>query len=139
MVTNISERSFASFLTQKQLLPIHQTAGVTDRWICTALHLKCYFLIVQISLSFSEKFTTEFSAFRLVLDVSERNKGGVIIMSENEGAYQKWYFEEDQTIRSELGLVMDVKFYSKENGSTVIAYSKHGQNNQKFRILPVAE
>jgi len=94
---------------------------------------------VQSSLSFSEKFTTEFSAFRLVLDISGRNKSAVIIMSENEGAYQKWYFEEDQTIRSELGFVLDVKHNSKENGSTVIAYTKHGQNNQKFRILPVAE
>jgi hypothetical protein len=97
------------------------------------------FFIVQSSLCFSEKFTTEFSAFRLVLDISGRKQSGAIIMSENGGDYQKWYFEDDQTIRSELHLVLDVKISSTENGSLVIAYSKHSGNNQKFRIFPVAE
>jgi hypothetical protein len=52
---------------------------------------------------------------------------------------QKWYFDQDMTIRSELGFVMDVKRSSTINMSTIIAFTKHGRDNQKFRILPVAE
>jgi hypothetical protein len=55
---------------------------------------------------------------------------------ENE---QKWYFDEDMWIRSEMGFVLDVKRSSKINSSTVIAFNKYGRDNQKFRILPVAE
>jgi hypothetical protein len=60
-------------------------------------------------------------------------------MSENEGDDQKWYFDEDMTIRSELGYVLDVRMSSKINNSPAIAYSKHSGDNQKFRVLPVAE
>jgi hypothetical protein len=60
-------------------------------------------------------------------------------MSENGGDNQKWYFDEDLTIRSELGYVLDVARSSNTNNSPVIAFSKNGRNNQKFRILPVAE
>jgi hypothetical protein len=60
-------------------------------------------------------------------------------MAEKGGDNQKWYFDEDMTIRSELGYVLDVKFSSKINNSSVIAFSKHGKDNQKFRVLPVAE
>jgi len=60
-------------------------------------------------------------------------------MSEKGGDHQKWYFDEDMTIRSELGYVLDVKFSSTINNSSVIAFSKHGKDNQKFRVLPVAE
>jgi hypothetical protein len=60
-------------------------------------------------------------------------------MSENGGENQQWYFDEDMTIRSDLGYVLDVKSNSKINNSSVIAYNKLGRDNQKFRILPVAE
>ena len=60
-------------------------------------------------------------------------------MSENGEEYQKWYFEDDQTTRSELDLVLDMKLSSNENGSPVIAFGKNNQNNQSFRILLVAE
>jgi hypothetical protein len=60
-------------------------------------------------------------------------------MSENGEDYPKWYFEDDQTTRSELDLVLDMKLSSKENGSPVIAFSINNQNNQTFRILLVAE
>ena len=63
----------------------------------------------------------------------------MIIMIENGEDNQKWSFEDDQTINSELGLVLDVQLSLEENGSPVIAYNKHNGDNQKFRILPVAE
>jgi len=96
------------------------------------------FLIVQSSLWFSEKFTTEFSAFRLVLDISGGTETGEIIMwPDHGGDNQKWYFDDDLTIRSELGFVLDVKFRSTENGATLICYPKHGDDNQKFRVVPI--
>jgi hypothetical protein len=58
---------------------------------------------------------------------------------ENGEHKQKWYFDQDMTIRSELGFVMDVKRSSTKNIVTVIAFTKHGRANQKFRIFPVAE
>jgi hypothetical protein len=61
------------------------------------------------------------------------------VWPENEGVNQKWHFDEDMTIRSEMGYVLDVVHGSKINNSTVIAYNKNGRDNQKFRILPVAE
>jgi len=57
---------------------------------------------------------------------------------ENGESEQKWHFDEDMTIRSALGFVLDVKLTSKMHSSTVIAFSKHGEDNQKFRILPIA-
>jgi hypothetical protein len=53
------------------------------------------------------------------------------------GDNQKWYFDDDLTIRSELGFVLDVKFRSTENGATLICYPKHGDDNQKFRVVPI--
>jgi len=56
---------------------------------------------------------TEFSAFRLVLDISgkkERKKeSGVIVMCDTVGDKEMWYFEDDQAIRSELVFLLDVK------------------------------
>jgi hypothetical protein len=57
---------------------------------------------------------------------------------ENGGANQKWHFD-DITIRSELGQVLDVRHGSASNSSPLIAYCKHGQGNQNFRIVPVSE
>ena len=53
------------------------------------------------------------------------------------GDNQKWTFESDFTIRSGLGPVMDVEGASSDSRTNVIAYSKHGADNQKFRIVPV--
>jgi len=58
---------------------------------------------------------------------------------ENREHKQKWYFDHDMTIKSELGFVLDEKSNSKINFSTAIAFTKHGRDNQKFRIFPVAE
>jgi hypothetical protein len=51
---------------------------------------------------------------------------------------QIWHFDEDMTIRSELGFVLDVKNGAVENTSPLIAFRKHGKDNQKFRIVPVS-
>jgi len=59
------------------------------------------------------------------------------VWSGHGGDNQKWYFDDDMTIRSELGFVLDVKYRSLERGTTLIAFSKHGDNNQRFRIVPV--
>jgi hypothetical protein len=58
------------------------------------------------------------------------------VWSEHGGDNQRWYFDEDMTIRSELGLVLDVKEGSSENSTPLVAFSKHGGENQMFRVLP---
>ena len=65
--------------------------------------------------------------------------GEIIMWPENGGDNQKWYFDDDLTIRSALGFVLDVKDASRENSSTLLAYPKQGLDNQKFRIVPVEE
>jgi len=76
----------------------------------------------------------------LVLDISGGKANGEIIMWPENGEHkQKWYFDHDMTIKSELGFVLDEKSNSKINFSTAIAFNKHGRDNQKFRIFPVAE
>lgn len=55
----------------------------------------------------------------------------------SETSKQKWYFDDDFTIRNEDGLVLDVQKGSKKAGTQVIAFKKHGEPNQKFRIVPI--
>jgi hypothetical protein len=82
------------------------------------IHLKCIF-------------------YSLVVTVGESNK---LVMAEPAGtAQQKWYFDEDFTIRNERGLVLDVAPKSKELGTPIIACRKHGEPNQKFRIVPASK
>ena len=50
---------------------------------------------------------------------------------------QKWFFDDDFTIRNEEGVVLDIPKGSKEAGTQVIAFKKHGGPNQKFRIVPI--
>jgi hypothetical protein len=96
--------------------------------------------IVHSYLRFSEKFTMEFSAFRLALDISGGGETGEIIMwSDNGGDNQKWNFDDDMTIRSGTGSVLEVKDGSMENSAPLVATSKENQNSQKFRIVPVME
>jgi hypothetical protein len=59
--------------------------------------------------------------------------------SDNGGDNQKWDFDEDLTIRSGLGHVLDVKDGALENGAGLTAVSKHGLDSQKFRVVPISE
>jgi hypothetical protein len=52
---------------------------------------------------------------------------------------QKWHFDDDFTIRSETGSVLDVKDSSVESGAPIIAFGKTGGGSQNFRIVPVPE
>jgi hypothetical protein len=52
---------------------------------------------------------------------------------------QKWHFDDDLTIRSELGTVLEVKDGAQDNRSPLIAASKNGIDNQKFRVVPIQE
>jgi hypothetical protein len=61
------------------------------------------------------------------------------VWPDNGGDNQKWYFADDLTIRSKLGFVLDVKHSAKDNSSPLVAFSALGQDNQKFRIVPVEE
>jgi hypothetical protein len=86
------------------------------------------------------QFTTEFSASRLALDIARGEENGEIIMwPDLGGGKQKWHFEEVMTIRSELGTVLDVKGGSSDNATPLLAFSKHGGDNQKFRVVPISE
>lgn len=57
--------------------------------------------------------------------------------SKNGGDNQKWTFEDDFTIKSGLNFVLDVKDASKDNHTNLLAFSGHGGENQKFRVVPV--
>ncbi|KDR12920.1 uncharacterized protein LOC110835784 [Zootermopsis nevadensis] len=74
----------------------------------------------------------------LVLDIERGEESGKIIMwSKNGGDNQKWTFEDDFTIKSGLNFVLDVKDASKDNHTNLLAFSGHGGDNQKFRVVPV--
>jgi hypothetical protein len=78
------------------------------------------------------------SGCRLALDIAGGSENGKIIMWDKHGGdNQKWHFDEDFTIRSGLGFVLDVEKASTDNYAGLLAYSKHGKDNQKFRIVPV--
>jgi hypothetical protein len=77
------------------------------------------------------------SGCRLVLDIAGGSeKGKIILWNKHGGDNQKWYFDEDFTIRSGLGFVLDVEHASTDNSSGLLAFAKHGKDNQKFRIVP---
>jgi hypothetical protein len=58
---------------------------------------------------------------------------------DNGGDNQKWHFDEDLTIRSEVGYVLEVKEARLQNSSPLVGSTKNGQEHQKFRIVPVPE
>jgi len=94
----------------------------------------------ESSLLFSEKIASEFFAFRLALDIAGGNEtGNVILWSQHGGDNQRWHFDDDLTIRSELGFVMDVTRRSTDSGTPIIAYRHHGDDNQRFRIVPISK
>lgn len=71
----------------------------------------------------------------LVLGVDSNDR---IVMVEPSGTpKQKWHFDDDFTVRNEGGMVLDVQGGSKEAGTKVIAFKKHGAPNQKFRVVPI--
>jgi hypothetical protein len=57
----------------------------------------------------------------------------------NGGDNQKWNFDDDFTIRSEMGCVLDVKDGSSDNSAPLVAARKHHQEHEKFRIVPCPE
>jgi hypothetical protein len=61
----------------------------------------------------------------------------VIMVGPNGTAKQKWYFDDDFTIRNEEGMVLDVPHASKEASTQVIAFEKDGGRKQQFRIVPI--
>lgn len=78
-----------------------------------------------------------FSYFRLVLDISGANYGGsVITYGANGGSNQKWYFDDDFTIRSGTGMVLEPEGSRLEQGRRMIGFRKLGGHSQKFRIEP---
>lgn len=139
MVTNTSEKSFDSILTENSYflstkLQVSRPGGYTLPFTCN----DTYYCAKQ-TMTFREIYNG-MPAFRYVLDISGANENGEIIMwPSNGGDNQKWHFDEDMTIRSELGHVLDVEHASTDSGSGLIAFSKQDQENQKFRILPVGE
>jgi hypothetical protein len=58
---------------------------------------------------------------------------------DNGGDNQKWHFDEDLTIRSELGYVLEVREARTQNSAPLVAASKSGEEHQKFRVVPTPE
>ena len=71
------------------------------------------------------------------MDISGGSHGAhVIVFQAHGGGNQKWYFDDDFTIRSGTGMVLDVKGGALVQSANLIGYSKHGGANQKFRVVP---
>ena len=78
-----------------------------------------------------------FSYFSLVLDITGASAGGAVITySAHGGNNQKWHFDDDFTIRSGTGLVLDVEGNNFRQGTRIVGSKKQGGQNQKFRIEP---
>jgi hypothetical protein len=64
-------------------------------------------------------------------------KGGAIIINTPKGDNnQNWYFDDDSTIRSGTGMVLDVDDSKFQQGTRILGFKKHGGQNQKFRTEP---
>jgi uncharacterized membrane protein YgcG len=73
----------------------------------------------------------------IVLTIAGCADGAAIITHEaHGGTNQKWYFDDNSTIRSSTGMVMDVEGCKLQKGTKIIGYEKHGGVNQKFRMEP---
>jgi hypothetical protein len=73
---------------------------------------------------------TSFSYFSLVLDITGGHHGGAIITySPHGGNNQKWYFDDDSTIRSGTGLVLDIEGGKFQQGTRILGFTKHGADN----------
>jgi hypothetical protein len=77
------------------------------------------------------------SCFSLVLDISGgKQNGSLITYTPHGGTNQKWYFDDDFTIRSGTGMVIEIEGGKPRQGARVIGIRKHGGQTQKFRIEP---
>ena len=65
--------------------------------------------------------------------------GEIVMWPEHGGDNQKWHFDDDLTIRSELGIVLDVKDGSSEVNTPLLATKKLQREHQRFRVVPVPE
>ena len=78
---------------------------------------------------------------KLALDIGSK-KGGVqniIQYSKNDNPTQKWTFNPDGSICSEIGLCMDISRGKIEKGTKVIAWEPNNRINQKWRIIPLSD
>jgi hypothetical protein len=71
--------------------------------------------------------------------VLEVNSGAVRMAKAEGGPNQKWFFEDDGTIRSNLGLVLDVYGFNKNAWASVIVARRHGKWNQLFQTVLITE
>ncbi|KAJ3666688.1 hypothetical protein Zmor_002122 [Zophobas morio] len=72
-----------------------------------------------------------------VLDIQGSLESGhnLITFPNFGGANQQWYVNSDNTIVSIKGnLALDISGGNQQPGTNVIAWEKHGGDNQKFRI-----
>jgi hypothetical protein len=80
---------------------------------------------------------TSVPRFSFVLDIAQGGHGSPLILyNPHGGTNQKWFFDDDFTIRSGTGLVLDIEGGASYQGTRIIGYGKHGGHNQKFRIEP---
>lgn len=70
----------------------------------------------------------------MVLDINQTTKK-IITYPPHGKANQKWNFDSDGVVRSDIGLVLDVMDGSKNEGAAVIAHPKLGGRNQIFRRI----
>lgn len=73
---------------------------------------------------------------RMVLDINPTTKK-VITYPAHGKANQKWHFDGDGIVRSDIGLVLDVSKSNKNEGAEVIGHIRHGGRNQMFRRIYV--
>ncbi|XP_069681490.1 uncharacterized protein [Periplaneta americana] len=72
----------------------------------------------------------------LVMTVREADEK--IVMSRyRSAAEQTWIFEDDYTVQNGNKAVLDVREGSKNPGTELIVFRKHGGSNQKFRVVPI--
>jgi hypothetical protein len=74
---------------------------------------------------------------RFVLEVKQGSR--VVCISKAHGDLnQVWDFEGDGTIRSKLGLVLDVEENINDDGNSFYVCKKNSKWSQYFRIVPVS-
>ena len=78
-----------------------------------------------------------FSYFSLVLDLTSAETGGAVITySAHGGTHQKWYFNDDFTIRNGTGRILEVEGNNFRQGTRIVGLKNQVGHNQKFRIEP---
>ena len=80
---------------------------------------------------------TNFYVYRNVLDIEGGVKSGhnVITFCKHGGVNQQWFVNSDGTIVSAEGnLAIDICGEHYCAGNNLIAYKRHGKDNQKFHL-----